>query len=153
MFADTVQTQGISDGGVRRPSVNSPSVSSPLLRMRTNTAEIDSTITHPGSVKINVQGAFIVDQDSGSPNGAGGGVNGNRGSHDTKDIRLPNHTAVVSHIAVDVCISLLDVQTQELTVMADWRIISKAGLLFTRALLSRAGRQIELHKLRDGPDR
>jgi hypothetical protein len=51
-------------------------------------------------VKINVKGAFIVDQDSGSPNES---VNG--GSHDTKDIRLPNHTAVVSHIAVDVGLS------------------------------------------------
>ena len=67
-------------------------------RMRTNTAEIDSTIIHPGSVKINVQGAFIVDQESGSPSAAAA----NGGSHDTKDIRLPNHTAVVSHIAVDV---------------------------------------------------
>lgn len=76
----------------------SPTISK-NLRMRTNTAEIDSTITHPGSVKINVKGAFIVDQDSESPNGKI--VNG--GSHDTKDIRLPNHTAVVSHIAVDVC--------------------------------------------------
>ncbi|KUJ07271.1 pantothenate kinase-like protein [Mollisia scopiformis] len=71
--------------------------------MRTNTAEIDSTITHPGSVKINVKGAFIVDQENGSPNGNApitASVNG--GSHDTKDIRLPNHTAVVSHIAVDI---------------------------------------------------
>lgn len=67
-------------------------------RMRTNTAEIDSTIIHPGSVKINVTGAFIVDQDSGSPSG----IAANGASYDTKDIRLPNHTAVVSHIAVDV---------------------------------------------------
>jgi type II pantothenate kinase len=78
---------------------------SKTLRMRTNTAEIDSTITHPGSVKINVKGAFIVDQESGSPNGSAGAVSG--GSHETKDIRLPNHTAVVSHIAVDVCASFL----------------------------------------------
>jgi type II pantothenate kinase len=73
--------------------------------MRTNTAEIDSTITHPGSVKINATGAFIVDQDSSSPTNVNGSTNG--GSHDTKDIRLPNHTAVVSHIAVDVCFYLL----------------------------------------------
>lgn len=66
-------------------------------RTFTNTAEIDSTIIHPGSVKINVQGAFIVDQEAHTPNGES--LNG--GSHDTKDIRLPNHTAVVSHIAVD----------------------------------------------------
>jgi len=74
--------------------------------MRTNTAEIDSTITHPGSVKINVKGAFIVDQESASPGGANNG-NLSGGTHDTKDIRLPNHTAVVSHIAVDVCIAPL----------------------------------------------
>lgn len=79
---------------------NTPSqnVSAQRPRTFTNTAEIDSTIIHPGSVKINVQGAFIVDQEATTPNGAGP----NGGSHDTKDIRLPNHTAVVSHIAVDV---------------------------------------------------
>ncbi|CZS97562.1 hypothetical protein WAI453_008694 [Rhynchosporium graminicola] len=67
------------------------------LRMRTNTAEIDSTIIHPGAVKINVKGAFIVDHDTeGSLNDSNGGT------HETKDIRLPNHTAVVSHIAVDI---------------------------------------------------
>ncbi|KAE9372400.1 fumble-domain-containing protein [Stipitochalara longipes BDJ] len=82
------------------PASPGPSSSSRPLRMRTNTAEIDSTITHPGSVKINVTGAFIVDQDSGSPTNGNGYTNG--GSHDTKDIRLPNHTAVVSHIAVDI---------------------------------------------------
>ncbi|TVY23809.1 Pantothenate kinase [Lachnellula hyalina] len=76
----------------------SPATPKHHLRMRPNTAEIDSTITHPGSVKINVQGAFIVDQDPESPNSKA--VNG--GSHDTRDIRLPNHTAVVSHIAVDI---------------------------------------------------
>jgi type II pantothenate kinase len=75
-----------------------PSNSVKPLRNRTNTAEIDSTIIHPGSVKINVKGAFIVDQESVSTNG----TNSSGGSHDPKDIRLPNHTAVVSHIAVDV---------------------------------------------------
>jgi type II pantothenate kinase len=67
-------------------------------RMRTNTAEIDETIIHPGSVKINVLGAFIVDQQASSPKE----YSPSGGSHETKDIRLPNHTAVVSHIAVDV---------------------------------------------------
>lgn len=67
-------------------------------RTRTNTAEIDNTISHPGSVKINVEGAFIVDRDSTSPNRSS--VDG--ANHETTDIRLPNHTAVVSHIAVDV---------------------------------------------------
>lgn len=70
-------------------------------RTATTTAEIDSTINHPGSVKINVKGAFIVDQGSSSPTAYN--LNG-RASPDyqTKDIRLPNHTAVVSHIAIDV---------------------------------------------------
>jgi type II pantothenate kinase len=72
--------------------------------MRTDTAEIDNTIIHPGSVKINVQGAFIVDQEHSAANASPSSPN--RGSHDTSDIRLPNHTAVVSHIAVDVCFSL-----------------------------------------------
>jgi type II pantothenate kinase len=96
MSAETPQT----DNSDAQDAPASPSQSSKALRMRTNTTEIDNTIIHPGSVKINVKGAFIVDQDSVSPNGSS--VSG--GSHDTKDIRLPNHTAVVSHIAVDVCL-------------------------------------------------
>lgn len=74
--------------------------------MCTDTTEIDNTIIHPGSVKINVEGAFIVDQDPTS-NEYYAVVTANGGSHDTKDIRLPNHTAVVSHIAVDIGGSLV----------------------------------------------
>lgn len=70
----------------------------PRQRPRTNTSAIDSTITHPGSVKINVQGAFIVEEDPASANSV---VEGEP-QHETSDIRLPNHTAVVSHVAVDV---------------------------------------------------
>lgn len=94
-----------SSTGTRRP------------RTATNTAEIDTALSHPGSVRINVKGAFIVDQEGATPpspsingeNGAGinsvGNGNGRASpsNHETKDIRLPNHTAVVSHIAVDVC--------------------------------------------------
>ncbi|KAK5663226.1 hypothetical protein OQA88_6644 [Cercophora sp. LCS_1] len=61
--------------------------------------DLDTTLSHPGSVRINVKGAFIVDQGSTTPTSSNG-----RGSpvyHETKDIRLPNHTAVVSHIAID----------------------------------------------------
>lgn len=71
-------------------------------RARTNAVEIDDTIIHPGSVKINVEGAFIVDQEARSPASPLHTLSPNGGSHDTKDIRLPNHTAVVSHIAVDI---------------------------------------------------
>lgn len=73
-------------------------------RTMTSTEEIDSTITKPGSVRINVKGAFIVDPDTSTPALGAGQANG-RGSpthHETSDIRLPNHTAVVSHIAIDV---------------------------------------------------
>lgn len=71
-------------------------------RTMTSTAEIDSTISHPGSVRINVQGAFIVDGTEQPTTPANGNTNGNGSYHEGKDIRLPNHTAVVSHVAVDV---------------------------------------------------
>ncbi|KAJ1336033.1 type II pantothenate kinase [Microdochium nivale] len=110
------QPEATADAPTRRP------------RTATNTAEIDSTIHHPGSVRINVKGAFIVDgTEPGTPalisnpaassvlgggdspglpphvgSNNGGGTLGGGGYHETKDIRLPNHTAVVSHIAVDI---------------------------------------------------
>lgn len=73
-------------------------------RTLTSTEEIDNTITRPGSVKINVTGAFIVDPDTASPTLGNGHVSGrvSPNDHGTRDIRLPNHTAVVSHIAIDV---------------------------------------------------
>ena len=66
---------------------------------------VESTLLSPGIVKINVQGAYIVDEglsnpDSSSQDGA---------QHDT-DIRLPNHQGVVSHIALDVRMGHLDEQ-------------------------------------------
>ncbi|KAI1334710.1 fumble-domain-containing protein [Xylariaceae sp. FL0016] len=73
-------------------------------RTMTSTAEIDSTIAHPGSVRINVQGAYIVDRPSpsGTPANGNGSGSGSGSYREGKDIRLPNHTAVVSHIAVDI---------------------------------------------------
>lgn len=75
-------------------------------RTMTSLDEIDHNLTRPGSVKINVKGAFIVDPDASTPAvGANGRTTSGRVSpthHETSDIRLPNHTAVVSHIAVDV---------------------------------------------------
>ncbi len=55
----------------------------------------------PASVKINVEGAFIVDDEISDRNG--GGSEFVHWEH--KDIRLPHHTDVVSHVAVDVCAS------------------------------------------------
>lgn len=54
-------------------------------------------ITHPGTVLINVQGAFIVDDAPQTPIA----VPQQEIVQQTHDIRLPNHTAIVSHIAVD----------------------------------------------------
>jgi type II pantothenate kinase len=71
-------------------------------RLTTSTDEINNTIIRPGSVKINVKGAFIVDPDTATPALSNGGRHSPT-HHETSDIRLPNHTAVVSHIAIDVC--------------------------------------------------
>ncbi len=79
--------------------------SAPRPRAMTSTAEIDSTISHPGSVRINVKGAFIVDGTDQPATPANGYSNANGSYHEGKDIRLPNHTAVVSHIAVDVSVA------------------------------------------------
>ncbi|EPS36778.1 hypothetical protein H072_9597 [Dactylellina haptotyla CBS 200.50] len=63
-------------------------------RARKNTT-IDSTIVHPGTIRINVEGAFIVDEEAGSPPKA-------LKPSGTRDIRLPHHSSEVSHIAVDI---------------------------------------------------
>lgn len=59
---------------------------------------LHDAILSPGAVKINVQGAFIVDEVASD--------NGNQpedgAQHDTRDIRLPNHQSVVSHVALDI---------------------------------------------------
>lgn len=68
---------------------------------------MDSTILSPGIVRINVQGAFIVNEDPSSPKASAQ----DGAQHDT-DIRLPNHQGVVSHVALDVCIGLLNGELQ-----------------------------------------
>lgn len=82
----TYESAGGADGGI-------------LERRLTNPA--GQEVPHPGDVRINVKGAFIVDGDEevGTP---GEDFDENGYQHDRKDIRLPNHKAVVSHIAVDV---------------------------------------------------
>jgi type II pantothenate kinase len=65
---------------------------------RKRPARLEEAITNPGAVKINVKGAFIVDDElrSRSP------VEAEGVHYENKDIRLPHHTGVVSHVAVDV---------------------------------------------------
>ena len=60
---------------------------------------MNRAISNPGSVKINVEGAFIVDDEPVALDGA----SYDESIHfERKDIRLPKHTGVVSHVAVDV---------------------------------------------------
>lgn len=59
-----------------------------------------NAITNPGSVKINVEGAFIVDEEPRSRSRSP--VEAEGVHYESKDIRLPHHTGVVSHVAVDV---------------------------------------------------
>ncbi|KAK2751418.1 hypothetical protein FQN55_000692 [Onygenales sp. PD_40] len=61
---------------------------------------IEDAISNPGAVKINVKGAFIVDHEEESPAPNGSAKDGVH--YERKDIRLPHHTGVVSHVAVDI---------------------------------------------------
>lgn len=65
-------------------------------RSQSTAATIDSTILSPGAVKINFQGAFIADEEPPLTPGEDGA------QHDSKNIRLPNNKAVVSHVALDI---------------------------------------------------
>ncbi|KAN0074267.1 Fumble domain containing protein [Elaphomyces granulatus] len=71
----------------------------PKQAAETTVDRLEEAISNPGAVKINVKGAFIVENDS-SPSEylpEGEGV-----YYERKDIRLPHHTSVVSHVAVDI---------------------------------------------------
>jgi type II pantothenate kinase len=92
---------GETGGKGRASRAHSPDASSSTPefgrpRRTTVQSDIQETILHPGNVRINVQGAFIVDEEvPGTPQSEDY-------EHDPKDIRLPNHTSIVSHVAVDV---------------------------------------------------
>jgi type II pantothenate kinase len=94
-------------------------------RTATTTSEIDTTLSHPGSVRINVKGAFIVDRDGGSPTATANGRSSPNGHHETKDIRLPYHTAVVSHIAIDV--GLLCACDEFRSFFVPWWVVGRGG--------------------------
>ena len=68
---------------------------SKLERRLTNEA-----MEHPGDVRINVKGAFIVD--AGGSVGEEGDLDLDGYQHDPNDIRLPHHKTIISHVAVDV---------------------------------------------------
>lgn len=85
-------------------------------RERRNSVErMREALENPGTVKINVKGAFIVDdEESEATDEEKTGDSGDGRRRQTtspkarspqgrsKDIRLPHHTDVVSHVAVDV---------------------------------------------------
>ncbi|KAH9895527.1 pantothenate kinase [Xylariomycetidae sp. FL2044] len=104
MSADTYQAVATAETGLVENDCDNGKDAIGRSRTVTSTSEIDNTIQHPGSVRINVKGAFIVDSPEQPVTPADGIAPGTTTAaySDTKDIRLPNHTAVVSHIAVDI---------------------------------------------------
>ena len=68
-----------------------------MEKSHNQSALIDVTIHRPSAIKINVASAFIVENESVAPQSQEDGV-----FHDTRDIRLPHHRSIVSHVAIDV---------------------------------------------------
>ena len=108
------------------------------------------SIDRPADVYINVEGAFLSDgDDTGSP---AGGDSDDELEYHSRDIRLPNHRAVVSHMAVDVCSCAVGglwfygftvlwfygyygyMGAWPLMISPDWWLARQAGLLCLRAL-------------------
>lgn len=80
-------------------------------RVSSSAADMQSAIAQPGSIKINVTGAYIIDRldtDDGSPQSSHSSPRSHSEDedqscqHHKRDIRLPNHTSVVSHVAADI---------------------------------------------------
>ena len=87
---------------------------------------------NPNDVKINVQGAFIIDDETTIAEAKNDAAT--EGVHfENKDIRLPHHTGVVSHVAVDVSADKFPLTDScLLTVTTDWRLAGQAGLFLAR---------------------
>lgn len=79
-------------------------------------AAFDTTVPRPNAIRINVAGAFIVDEDE---------SNGRQTPPGTRDIALPHHNSEVSHIAVDVSIPFVRICN------ATWGGVVFCGLLFS----------------------
>ncbi len=89
------------DRGWKRPVISGRNARGRALTM----IGADRPHLHPGPVRINVQGAFIVEDEEQDVVAAASDHHHRHPSphaHSTKDIRLPNHTDAVSHVAVDV---------------------------------------------------
>ncbi|KAG8626451.1 hypothetical protein KVT40_005396 [Elsinoe batatas] len=80
-------------------------------RLSSTASEMATAILEPGSIKINVSGAYIT---TSSPPSSGASSPTSSGEEpafeqDKRDIRLPNHTGLVSHVAADIGGSLAKV--------------------------------------------
>ena len=112
-----------TDGGSLtsvRQSSKMASLERPAVKRRrisSSAADMQSAINQPGSIKINVEGAYIVDdvedyshaETNGTPLSSIQEVEEQSYSHQNQDIRLPNHKSVVSHVAADIGGSLAKV--------------------------------------------
>lgn len=88
-------------------------------RRLSSSADMQQAIAQPGSIKINVTGASIIDheEEDSSPERSPTSSQADHSEidgehsyqHHKRDIRLPNHTAVVSHVAADIGGSLAKV--------------------------------------------
>lgn len=86
-------------------------------RVSSSAEDMQAAIIEPGSIKINVSGAYIIDHVDNLGPGNEVALDGktivpaeeHAYEHDRRDIRLPNHTAVVSHVAADIGGSLAKV--------------------------------------------
>ena len=99
------QSTGHSEHAIQQGWLNMETPHNDSLNMETSHSEstsIDDTIQRPGAVRINVTGAFIIEEKPTSPPIQDGDATSEGVFHDTRDIRLPHHKAIVSHVAVDV---------------------------------------------------
>ena len=91
--------------------------SSKRRRLSISAADMQSRINQPGAIKINVTGAYIIDHEdddisqgsTGSSPSASQEGEEQSYQHHNRDIRLPNQTSVVSHVAADIGGSLAKV--------------------------------------------
>ena len=86
--------------GIDAESVFSEDLGGATLSRRLTNDE-HTSVPKPGDVRINVKGAFIVEDDE-EPGTPEEDFDGEGYQLERRGIRLPNHKAVVSHIAVDV---------------------------------------------------
>jgi hypothetical protein len=101
-----------------------------LERKLTNDAH--TTVPRPGDVRINVKGAFIIedDEEPGTPESEKekGDFEEEGYTLERRGIRLPNHRQVVSHIAVDVRLPLPYIHAKEKKTVLTIYVISRSAV-------------------------